>query len=184
MLGAGMGGLAATAALSGFFERVTVLERDTLPEKPAQRSGAPQGRHVHALLMGGQNALEELVPGFSAELATAGAVPVRTSEALQEIPGFDPFPRRDFGWANYCMSRPLIEFTLRSCVSQLDNIAIRDRSRVLELSSASNGAASMAVKYERNDGKDETLEADLVVDASGRAVPTLSFLKAAGHPLP
>src|SRR5215469_6219667 len=64
VLGAGMGGLAAAAALSDFFEQVTVLERDALPEKPTQRSGAPQGRHVHGLLMGGQNALEELLPGF------------------------------------------------------------------------------------------------------------------------
>ena len=72
VLGAGMGGLAAAAALSDFFEQVIVLERDALPEKPAHRSGAPQGRHVHGLLMGGQNALEELLPGFRDELAGGG----------------------------------------------------------------------------------------------------------------
>src|SRR5215469_6349533 len=184
VLGAGMGGLAAAAALSEFFERVTVLERDVLPEKPAQRSGTPQGRHVHGLLMGGQNALEELLPGFHAELAKGGAVPVRTVEFLAEIPGFDPFPRRDFGWTNYFMSRPLIEFTVRKLVSRIDNVEIRDRSRVLRLEGTPNGTGSISVIFERNDARTDTLKADLVVDATGRAVPTLTFLKSADLPLP
>jgi 2-polyprenyl-6-methoxyphenol hydroxylase-like FAD-dependent oxidoreductase len=57
VIGAGMGGLAASGALAPWFDKVTVVERDALPEEPAQRLGALQGRHVHALLAGGQRAL-------------------------------------------------------------------------------------------------------------------------------
>ena len=33
-------------------------------------------------------------------------------------------------------------------------------------------------------GSNETIRADLIVDASGRAAPTLSQLRSTGHPLP
>jgi 2-polyprenyl-6-methoxyphenol hydroxylase-like FAD-dependent oxidoreductase len=63
VIGAGMGGLTAAAALSDFFAKVIILERDDLPPEVAQRPGVPRGRHPHALLAGGQQALEDLFPG-------------------------------------------------------------------------------------------------------------------------
>ena len=41
------------------------------PQQP--RRGTPQGRHIHALLARGQQILEQLFPGFTAELAGHGA---------------------------------------------------------------------------------------------------------------
>ena len=77
VIGAGMGGLTAAGALANHFDQVVVLERDTLPSEPTHRAGAPQARHVHALLLSGQRALSELFPGFEHDLARAGAVPLR-----------------------------------------------------------------------------------------------------------
>src|SRR5258708_37372179 len=77
VIGAGMGGLTAAAALADRFDQVVVLERDTLPSEPAYRAWTPQARHVHALLLSGQRALSELFPGFEQDLARAGAVPLR-----------------------------------------------------------------------------------------------------------
>ncbi|MGB8505974.1 MAG: FAD-dependent oxidoreductase, partial [Mycobacterium sp.] len=48
VLGAGMAGLLAARTLSDFFETVTVVERDALPDEPANRRGVPQGRQLHA----------------------------------------------------------------------------------------------------------------------------------------
>ena len=102
VVGAGMGGLAASGALADCFERVIVLERDTLPMDTVDRRGTPQGRHLHGLLAGGQRALESLFPGFSAALQDAGAVPLRVAVDIRyENPGYDPFPPRDFGWSIY-----------------------------------------------------------------------------------
>ena len=53
VLGASMAGLLAARALSDFFETVTVVERDALPDNPASRRGVPQGRHPHGLLTRG-----------------------------------------------------------------------------------------------------------------------------------
>jgi flavin-dependent dehydrogenase len=53
VIGAGMGGIAAAKAVAPYFDRVTVLDRDALPDGPEFRSGTPQARHAHALLAGG-----------------------------------------------------------------------------------------------------------------------------------
>jgi flavin-dependent dehydrogenase len=53
VIGAGMGGLAAAKSVAPYFNRVTVLDRDALPEGPDVRGGTPQARHAHALLAGG-----------------------------------------------------------------------------------------------------------------------------------
>jgi flavin-dependent dehydrogenase len=99
IVGAGMGGLTAARALADHFERVLVLEGDALPADPIDRHGVPQGRHVHALLAGGQRALAELFPGFENGLVRAGAVRIRVGLDLRvERPGFDAFPQRDLGF--------------------------------------------------------------------------------------
>ncbi len=75
VLGASMGGLLAARVLADFYETVTVVERDMLPDDAVNRRGVPQGRHVHALLGRGSQVLAELFPGFLDDLVAAG-VPV------------------------------------------------------------------------------------------------------------
>ena len=65
VLGASMAGLLAARALAEAYERVTVVERDTLPVAGPARKGVPQGRHVHALLPRGQQVVDELFPGLT-----------------------------------------------------------------------------------------------------------------------
>ena len=114
VIGAGLGGLAAAGALADHFEQVVVLERDTLPSEPAHRAGTPQAQHVHALLLSGQRALNELLPGFEQDLARAGAVRLQAGlDPRLEPPGYNPFPQRDLGWCGYAASRPTIERVVR-----------------------------------------------------------------------
>jgi hypothetical protein len=64
VIGSGLAGLTAAAALARHFSPVILLERDELPSAATPRPGVPQGRHVHGLLGGGHAALEALLPGF------------------------------------------------------------------------------------------------------------------------
>src|SRR3954454_273222 len=119
VVGAGIAGLAAAQAASGYFDKITVLDRDMLPQGPEPRAGTPQARHGHALLGAGQASLAKLFPGFAKEIESAGAVKARSGfDIWMERPGFDPFPVRDLGFDSYCLSRPLLEFVIRRCLER------------------------------------------------------------------
>jgi 2-polyprenyl-6-methoxyphenol hydroxylase-like FAD-dependent oxidoreductase len=185
VLGAGMGGLTAARALADHFERVVILERDALPEHPEDRPGVPQGRHVHALLAGGQHALCELFPGFERDLVAMGAVPIRAGLDLRvERPGYDPFPQRDLGFDAHAQSRAQLEFGVRRRVRAHPGIELRQQCRAQELVTGSGGGAVTGARYTTPDGKVDTIAADLTVDATGRGAPTFDLLKATGRPLP
>lgn len=185
VVGAGIGGLAAAKALSSSFETITVLERDALPSAPIARSGTPQARQIHVLLRGGLDALSELLPDLETELERAGAVRVRVgSQARLELPGFDPFPRRDLGFDYLSMTRPLLEFVARRAVQRESNIALNPHCRVTGFLEAPGKDAVAGVRYERGNGQSHELAADLVVDASSRGALTLDFLDRVGLPRP
>ena len=59
VIGGSIGGLLAARVLANHFDRVTIVERDRLPELPTARRGVPQARHNDVLL----NASKELVRG-------------------------------------------------------------------------------------------------------------------------
>jgi 2-polyprenyl-6-methoxyphenol hydroxylase-like FAD-dependent oxidoreductase len=177
VIGAGMGGLAAAKSVAPYFNRVTVLDRDALPEGPDIRPGTPQARHAHALLAGGSRALEALFPGIRSDLLTAGATKGRVGlDVRYEQPGFDPFPQRDLGFDAFFLSRPLLEHVCRRRLGQEPNVEFRRRSRVTDVAPSSERREALNVLYEDDDGKPQSISADLVVDASGRAVPTMSLL--------
>ena len=72
VVGAGMAGLVAAQVLADHFTRVTVIERDRLPDGPAPRAGVPQSRHIHILLARGMALLDQLVPGLEDERGATG----------------------------------------------------------------------------------------------------------------
>ena len=65
VIGASIGGLLAARVLADYYEAVTVVERDALPNTHEPRKGVPQGRHAHGLLAHGREVLDELFPGLS-----------------------------------------------------------------------------------------------------------------------
>jgi len=73
VIGASMAGMLAARVLSDFFEQVTVLDRDALPDGTESRSGVPQAKHLHVLLPRGRRILESCFPGITSELQLAGS---------------------------------------------------------------------------------------------------------------
>lgn len=185
VVGAGMGGLTTAAALAPHFERVLILDADVLRDHAGDRAGVPQGKHVHLLLAGGQQALSHLFPGFEHDLTRAGAVPMRVGLDLRsESLAFTPFPQRDLGFHAYALSRPQLELTVRRRVQAVRNIELRQRSRAQALLPRDGGAGVAGVRYEDEHGQARTAAGDLVVDASGRGALTLRLLEALGRPAP
>jgi 2-polyprenyl-6-methoxyphenol hydroxylase-like FAD-dependent oxidoreductase len=165
--------------LAKSFDQVDVLERDDLATSARSRSGTPQDRHPHGLLAGGLRALDRIFPDFKRDLAAAGAVPVTFARDVQfERPDVGVLPKRDFGISILCATRPLIELMLRRRAEAVANITLRPASRVIGIVPATGGAGVRGVQFVNGSGRFETLDADLVVDASGRGAPTLTLLDA------
>ncbi|WP_207479413.1 FAD-dependent oxidoreductase [Arenibaculum pallidiluteum] len=184
IIGAGIGGLASAGAVAPYFDTVLVLERDELPIQPIPRRGAPQSTQLHVVLAGGMQALCDLFPGFDNDLLCAGSTQIEMSDLSVEFPQVDPLPRRDLpGLHVFGMTRPLLEFTLRNRVLALQNVEIRDRCSVVEINPSLEGAAT-GVRYERPNGEQQILWADLVIDAAGLNSLTKPFLQAAGFATP
>ena len=124
-----MAGLAAARALAPHVAHVTVVERDHLADRPAQRPGVPQARHLHVLLPGGERALEQLFPSYADGLITAGAVAL-------DIPG-DVAWLNPMGWMPrfdrhrmMSASRELIEWYTRTRLGETPNVEILDGIKV------------------------------------------------------
>ncbi|WP_222184694.1 NAD(P)/FAD-dependent oxidoreductase [Geminicoccus harenae] len=180
VVGSGIAGLAAAQALADHFELVVVLERDEEPVDGQARQGVPQGRHPHLLLCGGMSALSTLFPGLDQDLRTAGAVPLDVGRDLQlEFPQLGALPRRELGLATFSMTRPLLEQALRRRILLRGNVEIRYGTRVIGILTSSDGRVA-GVHHQEQQGRYGTISADLVVDASGRAAPTLDWLQANG----
>src|SRR5262245_4184775 len=124
VIGAGIGGTLFARALADYFEGVTVVEQDSLPDNDEPRNGVPQGRHTNILLAGGCRAMDALLPGLVDDFKACGAVKLVTGLSVRiEMPGYDPFPQRDAGFCSYGLSRPLLELCIRRRVQAIANIS-------------------------------------------------------------
>jgi 2-polyprenyl-6-methoxyphenol hydroxylase-like FAD-dependent oxidoreductase len=177
VIGAGIGGLSAAGALAGFFDQVDVLERDDLPQSVGSRPGTPQDRHSHGLLAGGLAAIGAIYPNLERDLERAGAVRVRVGQDLcYELAETGALPQRDLGRSLLCATRPLIEYVVRQQTQSLANVTLRPGCRVTEIVSYAPHSGRPSVRFDDSSGRSESRTADLVVDASGRGMPTLALL--------
>jgi 2-polyprenyl-6-methoxyphenol hydroxylase-like FAD-dependent oxidoreductase len=178
-----MAGLLAARVLSDHFEDVTVFERDVFPTDVADRKGVPQGRHAHALLASGRHALASLFPGFVEELCARGAMAVD----IRGLRWFDNggYFARCTGIEALLASRALLETHVRARVKALPQVRVVDGrdAESLILTPDSGRVTGVRTKHVRG-GAEETIAADLVVDAGGRGSHTPGWLDAAGFVKP
>ncbi|MFD5827577.1 FAD-dependent oxidoreductase [Lentzea sp. NPDC060358] len=171
VIGGGIAGLLAARVLGESCE-VVVLERDELSERPEHRAGVPQGRHTHGLLVRGGELLEELFPGLRAELVAAGAVLADAGD-VQILNPLGWLAKTPLGLPLLSLSRPLLETGIRRRV----DAEVRHGVHVTGLS-VRGGAVDGVLT------RDGRVDADLVVDASGRSSKLSAWLAAAGVTVP
>ena len=187
VLGASMSGLLAARVLADAYHRVTVVDRDRLPERAADRRGVPQGRHAHALLPRGALALEELFPGILVGLAAAGVpVPSQPREFWVKVGGHLLCRDGEGGDTLYQPSRAFLEAEVRRRVRALGNVTVRDRCAVAGLvtTPARDRVTGVRVLPAGNGGAEEMLAAELVADATGRGGRAVAWLTEMGYDPP
>ncbi|MFD8201906.1 NAD(P)/FAD-dependent oxidoreductase [Streptomyces sp. NPDC059701] len=183
VIGAGLAGMLAAAALSTAVDEVVVLERDELPDGPEHRRGLPQGRHAHLLMAGGLAAMEDLVPGagMRERLLAAGAHEIPLSSGMLALTPDGWLRRwRHEGPAMITCSRALLDWSVRRAVLERTGIGVR-RAVVREVTGGSRRVTGVRVAAADGTG-DEVLDAGLVVDASGRGSRLLTWLDGLGVP--
>ena len=175
VVGAGMAGLSAAAALAGRFGEVLVIDRDTLPDDASWRMGAGQGAHLHQLLKAGEESLEKLLPGITKDFYAAGAVDMLVGRDVKVFDFGGWMDECDAGFSVTSLSRPVYEGVLRKRVAALPGVTIRHKTDVARLT-VEDGVCT---GVELSDGA--KLSADLVVDASGMNGPMMAQLVEDGH---
>ncbi len=183
VVGGSIGGLLAASALAGTYSHVTILDRDELPEDLVERRAVPQGRHVHVLLPQGCAHLESLLPGLSGQLVDAGAPLCDLLGQMRWIVNGFELARASTGLRTVVASRPFIEGHVRRRVRALPGVELVPRCEAVDLVACRGGSRVTGVRVAR-DGVERTLDADLVVCATGRAAQVPAWLGALGFPQP
>ncbi|MGY1601652.1 NAD(P)/FAD-dependent oxidoreductase [Geodermatophilus sp. SYSU D00815] len=186
VVGGSMAGLLAARVLADHFEEVVVVERDPLPEGPEQRRGVPQGWQPHLVLGRGRLIIERLFPGYVDELRAAGAVPMRLPADLLMLTAQGWMDRRAPGWEAISASRPLLEAVVRRRLRQLPQVTVLDGHGVTALRAGGAGEVVTGVTAGPVGAPTGAadLEADLVVDASGRGSRAAAWLAELGYAAP
>lgn len=197
VLGGSMAGLLAARVLSDEYDEVLVVDRDRLIGVKSARQGVPQGRHVHGLLARGQQILEELFPGFTANAVEAGVPTGDLGELRWFFNGRRLAPRKT-GLICVSAARPVLENAVRERVAALPNVRFLEQHDILGLVTSADRSSVTSVRVTarapRTGGKagaaqtvdktERTIDADLVVDATGRGTRTPVWLEELGYAKP
>src|SRR5580658_120759 len=184
VIGGGIGGMCAARVLSDHFERVTLIERDELPEGAAHRKGVPQSRHPHGLLDRGRRELSALFPGLDDSLRQRGGLDMDAGLELATLNPEGWATRRRTGHQMLFASRLLIESVIRDRVKKNPRVKFIEGTEVTALLFAPGDTPRVTGVETRtvSDGSVGRLDADLVVDCSGRSSRASEWLTSLGYP--
>jgi 2-polyprenyl-6-methoxyphenol hydroxylase-like FAD-dependent oxidoreductase len=179
VVGGSLTGLIAARALSAHFPEVVLVDRDAFPTGPEWRKGVPQARHVHVLLKQGERILADYFPGIVDDLVRGGSSRVDMSRDTRWLFFGGWKVRFASGMEMLSQSRAYLEWRVCARVAALPNVRLLGGREVAGLVIDERGHAT-GVRLAR----DETLPADLVVDAGGRGSRMPQWLRDAGFDPP
>lgn len=188
VVGAGVAGLGTALHLATAGHRVTLLERDPAPPDDVEeawetweRRGVPQSRLAHVFLGRMRNAIRDEHPELYADLLAAGAHEIRFSELMPPtVEDRSPHPL-DEDIVMLGIRRVALEHHLRAAITDR-GVDIRSSAPVAGVVAGPSVADGIphVIGVTLEDGT--TIDADLVVDCSGRRSPLPKWLESLGAP--
>ncbi|WP_329223485.1 FAD-dependent oxidoreductase [Streptomyces sp. NBC_01485] len=182
VLGAGSAGMLAATVLARHVDRVTVFDRDRLPQGPEQRRGVPQARHSHVLWSGGGQVVESLLPGTVEALLAAGAHRISLPEQMVSLTAYGWQHRFPATQSMIAASRSLLDWLIREAALRESRITVREETDLVGLCGDAGRITGVTVRPRQRGGAPAVVEADLVVDATGRGSPLKRWLTELGLP--
>ncbi|MFD9723082.1 NAD(P)/FAD-dependent oxidoreductase [Streptomyces sp. NPDC059072] len=180
VLGGGFAGVLTAEVLSRHVDEVTVIEGGRYPRGPGVRTGVPQAHHSHVLVTAGAEALGTLLPGTLEELRDRGAHRRGLPDGALILSADGWFRRHETGAHLVSCSRWLMDHVLRQRVLAGGAVEVREGARVLGLVGDASHVTGVVVAGEG--GAAERVDADIVVDATGRRSRADRWLAAIGGP--
>ncbi|MFC7613492.1 FAD-dependent oxidoreductase [Actinokineospora soli] len=182
VLGGSLAGLFAARVLSDAYDEVLVVDRDTIVGVAEARRSCPQGKHINGLLARGQLAMEEMYPGITEEIFADG---VPTGDLCGNVRWYFNGVRiqqQAAGLTCVSASRPMLEKHIRRRTLDIANISVLERHAVLGITTtADKGTITGARVQPVEGGEEKVLDADLVIDATGRGSRTPVWLEELGY---
>ena len=192
VVGGSVAGLFSALLLSREGHRVKLVEKEALEEcdSPVEafekwdRRGAPQTRHSHAFLARLHNEIKAREPKLYAALLEAGAETIPFTEMTREFfPDEELLPEDDEITLLACR-RMTFDWVLRRHISAETDTEILSGVQVLGLEAHPDAETGLprvtGVRVSRDQSDPLTLEADLVVDATGRNTRLAHWLEDIG----
>ncbi len=178
VIGGGLAGMLAAAVLRDYVDEVTVVERDALPSGPQSRKSLPQAHHAHLLWSGGARACETLLPGITDRWLAAGARRIALPTGLVSMSAQGWFRRWPEMQYLIACSRDLLDWVVREEVADRSGVTVLPRTELLGL--RGSAARVTGVRVRSKDGDERVIDADLVIDTSGRGSRAPDWLRSLG----
>ncbi|MEU9829800.1 NAD(P)/FAD-dependent oxidoreductase [Micromonospora chersina] len=185
MVGGSVAGTLAARVLAEHYRQVVVVDRDEILGVSSHRRGAPHNVQAHGLHARGYGILAKLFPNLMEEAQALG-LPVRDFGLMRWYFDGRPSKPAKTDLLSIAGNRPILENYLRSRVAALPNVTYSEKTELLGLVSTPDRRRVTGVRLAtRADQPEEyQLDADLVVDATGRGSRLPFWLTELGYERP
>jgi 2-polyprenyl-6-methoxyphenol hydroxylase-like FAD-dependent oxidoreductase len=186
VLGGSLAGLFAANVLAEAYSEVLVVDRDELTGVAGYRRGVPHGRHAHGLVARGHQILERQFPGLMADMEAAGVRPGDFSGNIRWYFNGMRLRQAHTGLLSVPCTRPVIEQHVRDRVLKVRGVRFLEGYDIVGLETTPDRDRVTGARVQRHDGSSgpEVLNADLVIDATGRGSRTPVWLEELGYSRP
>jgi 2-polyprenyl-6-methoxyphenol hydroxylase-like FAD-dependent oxidoreductase len=185
VLGGSIAGLFAARVLADAYDEVQIVDRDKLVGVKGPRKTCPQTYQANGLQARGGQILEELFPGMTDELVEAG-VPKGDLSGLCRW--YAQGLRLKQAWGDLQtlgVTRPVLEWHIRERVQKIPNVSFVEQHDILGVTTTADKSRVTGARVQARGEKNErVIEADLVVDATGRGSRTPVWLEELGYQRP
>ena len=185
VLGGSIAGLFAARVLADAYDEVQIVDRDKIVGLREPRKTCPQTYQANGLLARGVHVMEELFPGITQQLIDHGVPKGDLSGSCRWYAQGLRLKQQHGDLITLGVLRPELEWHIRERVQQLPNVVFVEQHDILGVTAtADNSRVTGARVQARGEKSDRVIEADLVVDATGRGSRTPVWLEQMGYAKP